>query len=116
MKEKSQRQVRVANLVRQEVSTNIIRELADYLPTPISVTNVDISKDIRYATIFFSCVDENADIKEVLAILSDAAPRLNKILGKTINTKYTPRIRFRHDDSLDYAHGINSLLHKTLDK
>lgn len=110
MKEKSQRQVRVENLVRQEVSNAISRDLRDFLPTPVSVVGVDVSKDLRYATVYFSCVDQQADIDEVLYTLKEAAPHLNKQLGRVIHTKYTPRLRFRHDDTQDYAHDINTLL------
>lgn len=110
MKEKSQRQIRVEQLVRQEVSSAIIRDLSGFLPTPVSVVSVDVSKDLRYATVYYSCVDNNADLDEVQDILNRAAPSLNKSLGKTIHTKYTPRLRFRYDDSFDYAHGINTLI------
>ena len=112
MKEKSQRQIRVENLVRQEVSSAIVRDLNGYLPSPVSVVSVDVSKDLRYATVFFSCVDQNADVDEVLYVLKEAAPHLNKQLGKVIQTKYTPRLRFRYDESFDYAHDINTILNE----
>jgi ribosome-binding factor A len=112
MAEKTQRQFRVENLVRQEVSNAIVRDLRDFLPTPVSVVGVEVSKDLRYATVFFSCVDQNADIEEVLYILKEAAPNLNKQLGKAIQTKYTPRLRFRHDESYDYAHDINMIINE----
>jgi ribosome-binding factor A len=114
MKEKSQRQIRVENLVRQEVSSAIVRDLNGYLPSPVSVVRVDVSKDLRYATVFFSCVDANADVKEVLYVLKEAAPHLNRQLGRVIHTKYTPRLRFRHDDSFDHAHDINRIFHEKI--
>lgn len=114
MKEKSQRQIRVENLVRQEVSSAIVRDLNGYLPSPVSVVGVDVSKDLRYATVYFSCVDASADVDEVLYVLKEAAPHLNKQLGKVIQTKYTPRLRFRHDDSFNYAHDINEIIHKKI--
>tara|TARA_Y100001960_G_scaffold244796_1_gene259343 strand:+ start:610 stop:987 length:378 start_codon:yes stop_codon:yes gene_type:complete len=109
MKEKSQRQFRVENLIRQEVSNAIVRDLNGYLPSPVSIVSVDVSKDLRYATVYFSCVDKEANLDDVLYVLKEAAPQLNKQLGKVIQTKYTPRLRFRHDDSFDYAHGINTI-------
>jgi ribosome-binding factor A len=114
MKEKSQRQIRVENLVRQEVSSAIVRDLNGYLPSPVSVVGVDVSKDLRYATVYFSCVDQNADVDEVLYVLKEAAPHLNKQLGRVIQTKYTPRLRFRHDDSFNYAHDINKIIHEKI--
>jgi ribosome-binding factor A len=110
MKEKSQRQVRVEQLVREEVSSAIVRDLTGFLPTPVSIVKVDVSKDLRYATVFYSCVDQNADLEIVQDILNQAAPNLNKTLGKMIHTKYTPKLRFRYDNSFDYAHDINSLI------
>ena len=114
MKEKSQRQIRVENLVRQEVSSAIVRDLNGYLPSPVSVVGVDVSKDLRYATVYFSCVDQNADVNEVLYVLKEAAPHLNKQLGRVIQTKYTPRLRFRHDESFNYAHDINKIIHEKI--
>tara|TARA_Y100001960_G_C14461549_1_gene722316 strand:- start:308 stop:682 length:375 start_codon:yes stop_codon:yes gene_type:complete len=114
MKEKSQRQIRVENLVRQEVSSAIVRDLNGYLPSPVSVVGVDVSKDLRYATVYFSCVDQNADVDEVLYVLKEAAPHLNKQLGRVIQTKYTPRLRFRHDESFNYAHDINKIIHEKI--
>lgn len=109
MKEKTQRQVRVENLIRQEVSTAIVRDLNSYLPGPVSIVSVDVSKDLRYATVYFSCVDKQASVDDVLYVLKEAAPMLNKHLGKVLQTKYTPRLRFRHDDSFDQAHDINTI-------
>ena len=114
MKEKSQRQIRVENLVIQEVSSAIVRDLNGYLPSPVSVVGVDVSKDLRYATVYFSCVDQNADVNEVLYVLKEAAPHLNKQLGRVIQTKYTPRLRFRHDESFNYAHDINKIIHEKI--
>jgi ribosome-binding factor A len=114
MKEKSQRQIRVENLIRQEVSSAIVRDLNGYLPSPVSVVGVDVSKDLRYATVYFSCVDQNADVNEVLYVLKEAAPHLNKQLGRVIQTKYTPRLRFRHDESFNYAHDINKIIHEKI--
>ena len=114
MKEKSQRQIRVENLIRQEVSSAIVRDLNGYLPSPVSVVGVDVSKDLRYATVYFSCVDQNADVDEVLYVLKEAAPHLNKQLGRVIQTKYTPRLRFRHDESFNYAHDINKIIHEKI--
>lgn len=112
MKEKSQRQFKVENLIRKEVSAAIVKDLNGYLPTPVSIVSVDVSKDLRYATAYFSCLDQNADTDEVLYVLKEAAPALNKHLGKILQTKYTPRLRFRHDNSFDYAHDINKIINE----
>lgn len=111
MKEKTQRQIRVENLVRQEVSSAVIRDLSGLLPCPISIVNVDVSKDLRYATVSYSCVVQEA-AEDVQHILDRAARGLNKTLGKTIHTKYTPKLRFKYDKSFDYAHEINTIIHE----
>ena len=110
MKEKTQRQTRVENLVKQEVSSAIIRDLGGFLPCPISVVSVDVSKDLRYATVNYSCMDPES-VEFVQQTLNRAAGGLNKSLGKMIHTKYTPKLRFKHDKSSDYAHEINTIIH-----
>jgi len=111
MKEKTQRQIRVENLVRQEVSSAIIRDLSGFLPCPISIVSVDVSKDLRYATVSYSCMDSNST-EEVQQILNKTAHSLNKSLGKAIHTKYTPKLRFIYDKSIEYSDEINKLMQK----
>ncbi|MCP4354662.1 MAG: 30S ribosome-binding factor RbfA [Proteobacteria bacterium] len=111
MKPKTQRQIRVENLVRQEVSSAIIRDLAGFLPCPISIVSVDTSKDLRYATVSYSCMDSES-VDDVQQILNKAAHSLNKTLGKAIHTKYTPKLRFIYDKSIEYSDEINQIMQK----
>lgn len=75
----------------------------------ITVSEVRISPDLKQATVFASRLGD-AENASVIDALNRAAPRLRGLLGKMLEMKYTPALRFRADTTFYEIRKIESLL------
>ena len=110
----TQRQLRVGEEVRHVLAWTIERgELRDpALATPITVTEVRISPDLKNATAFVTPLGGGAEeMKEILEALKRAKGFLRRIVAKQLNLRYAPEISFERDGSFDEAGHIDMLLH-----
>lgn len=108
---RSQRQLKAGELVRHSLS-QILREepLRDpaLLNRSITVTEVRLSPDFRHATVFVEPLGgENA--AEVVAALNRVSKYVRGVLGRSVEMKFTPDLRFVHDESFDAAQSMNQL-------
>jgi len=105
----SRRQRRVAELIQEEISTLILREVHDPRVGLITVTHVDVSPDLRLALVYFSALGEEAP-EQALDALQHAAPFLQHELGSRVRLRFTPRLEFRVDRSVENSMRIEQLL------
>lgn len=114
----SQRQLRAGELVRHALAEIFQRE---DLREPalrglsITVTEVRASPDLKQATAFVTPLGggaKGADVAAVVAALNRVAPVIRGYLGKKIDLKFTPALKFLADESFDEAQKIEALLHR----
>lgn len=74
----------------------------------LSITDVTLSKDMKYAVIFFTVMGQ--EIPEVLAGLKRASGFLRSKLGRNLGLRHAPSLRFEPDLSLIRADQIERLL------
>lgn len=74
----------------------------------ISVTSVDVVRDLRYAYVYISVLGQDAD--EVMDGLKNAAGFVRREVGKELNIRYTPEIVFRLDDSIERGSYMSRLI------
>ena len=103
---------RINEEVRRELS-EILRDLKDpRIPMMTSVVSVNVTPDLRYATVYVS-VFGNEDVKkDALRALKSSAGFVRRELGHRLKLRYTPEILFKDDDSIAHGARINALLHK----
>lgn len=75
----------------------------------VSITKVDVSPDIKSARVFVSCFNSSEPTK-IIAQLNSQAAEYQRIINEQIRLKYTPKLKFIHDDSIEYADRIEKLL------
>lgn len=113
-RERSQRQLRVGELIRHALSDALARDdMFDPVlsGTAITVSEVQVSADLRHATVFFSPLACPADkAKAVESALNRCAGHFRGRLGREIRTKFTPDLKFVIDDSFENADAIGRLL------
>jgi ribosome-binding factor A len=101
----SQRQLRAGELVRHAL-VEILREenLIDPALEGVSVTVTEarVSSDLRHATVFVEPLG-GAHAADVVAGLNRVSKFLRGRLGHTIDMKFTPALKFLHDESFDTA-------------
>ncbi len=103
---------RINEEVRRELS-EIIRELKDpRIPMMTSVVSVNVTADLRYATVYVSIFGDEEVKKNAMASLKKSASFVRRELGHRLNLRYTPEIIYKADDSIEHGARINELLHK----
>ncbi|HEY9685803.1 MAG TPA: 30S ribosome-binding factor RbfA [Coleofasciculaceae cyanobacterium] len=100
----------------------IIREFSDILSTEvkeprlanqlISVTDVEVTGDLRHARIFVSVMGDEALQTEIMEILQENAPKIRYGLGQRIRLRYTPEVDIKLDTSLERGSRVTQLLNQ----
>ncbi len=94
------RQQRVRELLKREIGEAIRRELPVDQAGLITVNDVEVSGDLRYATVFTSILGTAEQQKAGFAMLTRNRLRIQDLVAKAVVLKYTPRLRFVYDDSV----------------
>ncbi len=105
----SRRQRRVAQLMREEI-TLITMELSDPLLALVSVTDVEVSPDLRHAHVFISHLGDEEETEGVLKALRHAAGHMRRELALRGTLRYVPELSFHWDSSVDQGQRIEELL------
>jgi len=97
--------------IRRELMLLISGEMRDpRIPEFVTVTEVELSKDRRSATVFVSIMGTDAEKKGVLIALDRAKGFIRSSLAGKIRMKNFPQLSFKEDHSMSHAHRINDLL------
>lgn len=109
---------RINEEVKREISTIIRNEIKDpRLTAMVSVTDVKVTKDLRYAKVFVSIFGKDDEEKNNTFIaLKNASGYIRREIGQRINLRYNPQIIFELDDSINYGMHIEELIQKVKDK
>ena len=116
----SQRQLRAAELIRHAL-VEVLREEDIHDPAlkdvSVTVTEVRLSPDLKHATCFVEPLGAGVDsaptaghVGEIVKALNAHAKFLRGVLGRHIDMRFTPDLRFRHDESFEAAERLNRLL------
>jgi len=81
---------RVSELVRRQVSHFILRELADEGLGIVSVTAVDMSRDLLQATVYVSSFARGSDIDNILKVLEENVPAVRRDLAQSLHLRRVP--------------------------
>ncbi len=113
MAEKVDRLTRVNVLLKRELAGLIERDLIVPAGMLVSVTETNVSVDLRNATVQISIFGGKAsDRQAVMQELAERRPEFQSRLGKTLAFKRTPVLDFRHDTRMAKGDQVLELLHK----
>ena len=101
---------RVNQLIKEEVSMLLQRELKDPRLGFVTVTEVDTSNDLRQAKVFVSVLGGDDQWKASMAALTSARGFVRNWLRQHLDLRVTPELDFRPDRSMEHAARIQSLL------
>ena len=105
-----QRERRVGELLKEEISKIIRREVKDPRIGFVSITDVEVSGDLRHAKVFVSVYGDEQEKEDTMAGLKKATGFIRKLVGDRITTYHTPEIIFRYDDSIEHGVYISNLI------
>lgn len=105
----SERTRRLDNLLREEISAIIRRDVQDPRVGFVTITRVDVSRDLRHATVWASVIGDAAERRATLAALGRAMPFVRHQLGE-LRLKRIPELHLREDDSAEEATRVLRLI------
>ena len=101
---------RISEEVRREVDRIFREDVRDPRVTGTwSITRADVTRDLRYAKIRVSVLEEEQR-KPLLKALKSAAGFIRRELGKNLRLRYTPELLFEEDGNIAYGVHIASIL------
>ncbi len=110
----SQRQLRVGELVKQNLGELFIRNEAK-IPTInsklITVTEVRMTPDLKTARVYVIPLG-GIDTKETVRILTEYSHLVRRALSKRLDIKFLPKLIFVEDNSFEYAEKIEKIIKK----
>ena len=110
----SQRQLRVGELVKQNLGELFIRNEAK-IPSInsklITVTEVRMTPDLKTARVYVIPLG-GKDTKETVKILTEYSHLVRKALSKRLDIKFLPKLTFVEDNSFEYAEKIEKIIKK----
>src|SRR5689334_8539766 len=102
---------RVAEAIREEVATFLATHAKDPRITRlVTVTGVEVTRDLRHAKVFVSVMGTDAERKQTFEGLASVATHLRSRVGRALQLRLAPEIKFMPDESIARAARIEDLL------
>jgi len=101
---------RVRQLLKEEISRLLQRDVKDARIGTVTVTGVEVTRDLRHATVHVNVAGDDARKSEALEGLSSAAGFLRSRLGRELTIRRVPELRFKLDRTQEHAARISELL------
>jgi|SRR4051812_32921084 ribosome-binding factor A len=113
----NRRSDRVAESIREEVATFLHEGAKDpRLVAMVTVTAVEVTRDLRQAQVFVSILGSEAERKTTFDALNSLASHLRSRLARSLRLRVAPEVTFRLDESVARAARIESLLAEVREK
>jgi ribosome-binding factor A len=106
----SHRNQRMAEAIREVVATAILFEVADPRVQSVTVLRVELSGDLRQAKVYVSIMGTESERRRALAGLTHAAGFIQARVANRLQTRFTPVLSFRLDDSVKKSVEIGRLI------
>jgi ribosome-binding factor A len=103
------RSERVSRHIRSTLADVLRRHVKDPRLQRVTITDVDVSTDLRLAKIYFVTASDEEKIQRVLDGFQKARPYIKRLLGQELGLRYMPDLRFYYDDSLDHGARMEAL-------
>ena len=102
MSREFKRSDRVAQELKKEVAVILQREVKDPRIGMVTVSDVEVSRDLAYAKIFVTFLFDNDQeaINQGMKGLGKASPYIRSLVGKSMRLRIVPELRFIYDESL----------------
>ena len=108
----SQRQLRVGELIKQNIGEIFIRNEAKILAlntSLVTVTEVKMTPDLKSARVYVIPLG-GKETKRIVSILTEFSHLVRRALSKKLDMKFLPRLVFVEDNSFEYAEKIERLI------
>jgi len=106
------RQEKLAHALKREISSIIHEELKDPRLGFVTITEVELTFDFRYAKVFFSVLGKEREYKKTKDALNSALGFIRRLIAQRIRLRFAPEIVFKEDRSCEYGFKIEKILNE----
>ena len=100
---------RVAAQLRRTLATAIHQNLPDEDTSFITISDVEVTRDLSLATVFINTLDPSQE-KLALDTLKANVSALRKVMASQLHSRKVPELRFKYDNSLEYGRKMEDLI------
>ncbi|HBO87664.1 MAG: 30S ribosome-binding factor RbfA [Pontiellaceae bacterium] len=106
------RMVRVNELLKREIAEDLHRNFSgtDFDAAALTVTRVECASDLRDANVYISIFGHQYDRHDMIRTLNHRRQEIVRMMIKRVKLKYTPRLQFHLDESLEEGDNILTIL------
>jgi ribosome-binding factor A len=101
---------RVGEQLQRELATLIRDEIDDPRLGMVSISAVQVSRDMSHAKVYFSTLGETHEADASLQVLQGASAYLRKLLGQRLRMRQVPQLHFKQDHSLEEGARLSALI------
>ncbi len=94
---------RLAQGLKTEISAIITREMPHHQLGFLTITEVKVSPDLRYARVLISVFGPPEEQQKTLDLLNSEKAFIRQLIGKRFRLRHTPEISFVYDETIEYA-------------
>jgi ribosome-binding factor A len=94
---------KVNQMVKREISNMLQQDIKDPRLVFVSITDVEVSKDLRHARVSFSVLGGDDKVRDAKDALDHAKGYIRKLVGDRVRLRYTPQFEFFYDQSIAYG-------------
>jgi ribosome-binding factor A len=103
---------RVGQQLQRALSEIMRRELRDPRLGMVTLTEVRMSSDLSYATVYYSVL--GADAQQAQEILDEAADQLRGPVGRALGLRHSPELRFVKDELIEGGARLSALINQAV--
>ena len=107
---------RIGDQIQRDLALLIQREVKDPRLGMVTVTGVEIARDMSYARVFVTIMgkDTEPEIRQDLEILNDVAGYLRSLLGRAMRLRTVPELQFVYDASVRRGAELSALIERAV--
>jgi ribosome-binding factor A len=103
---------KVNEAVREALADIISRDMKDPRLELVTVTSVEVTGDLRHATVYVTAHGDEERYEDALAGLDSGKGRIRSLLGQRVDMRFTPELEFQIDESVDHGMRIAEILNE----
>lgn len=101
---------RVRELLKRQLGEIIRRQLPPEISVLTSVNDVKVAPDLKSATVYIGVIGRDDQQHKVIEQLNEERPHLQELVARAVILRYTPRLSFQLDRSVERGNRILSIL------
>ena len=112
----SKRSEQLEKALIREINNIIYRKINDPRIKFVTITRIKVSTDLKYADIFVTIFNDEAQQKKALKGLKNATKFIRGELGKDLKLRYVPKIEFKIDEDLEHQYKLIKIITEVHDQ